>query len=324
MLCHSVITMHRHNNIQSPGNRLKLGIIISVIIFSAEIIGGIISNSLALLSDAGHVFTDIVALSLSAYALHQAARPPDNRMTFGYHRLGVIIAVINALAIFGIAGFIIYESLQRFQSPPEVNSPVMLLVAVLGLLANLVVAFWLRQAQKDSINIKSAFWHVLGDALASVGVIAGALIIMFTGFNAVDIIISALIAVIIAVAAWNIFAEAVKVLLESAPGHIDLKELANSMTNIPGVDDTHDLHVWSLTPQLHALSAHIVISDRLTSQSTAIRTKVESLLAKKYHITHTTLQIECRSCASDTASCPLAKELRSPSAIDDNTDVTGS
>ncbi|ADJ25419.1 cation diffusion facilitator family transporter [Dehalogenimonas lykanthroporepellens BL-DC-9] len=299
--------MHRHSHSHSPGSRLKLGIIISGVIFVAEIVGGIVSNSLALLSDAGHVFTDIVALSLSAYALRQSQRPADHGMTFGYHRLGVIVAVVNGLAILGIAAFIVYEAVQRLQAPPEVDSPVMLGVAVLGLTANLVVAFWLREAQKESINIKSAFWHVLGDALASVGVIVGALIIMLTGFTAADAIVSAVIAVIIAVSAWGILSEAVRVLLEATPAHVKLDELAGHIRQVPGVDDVHDLHVWSLTPQLHALSAHVVIGDRLTSESAIVRDEIEKMLSRRYGITHTTLQVECRSCSPGGLLCSLEK-----------------
>jgi cobalt-zinc-cadmium efflux system protein len=299
--------MHRHSHSHSTGSRLKLGIIISSVIFVAEVVGGIVSNSLALLSDAGHVFTDIVALSLSAFALRQSQRPADHGMTFGYHRLGVIVAVVNGLAILGIAAFIVYEAVQRFQAPPEVDSPVMLGVAVIGLTANLVVAFWLREAQKESINIKSAYWHVLGDALASIGVIVGAVVIMLTGFTAADAIVSAVIAVIIAVSAWGVLSEAVRVLLEATPAHVKLDELAGHIRQVPGVEDVHDLHVWSLTPQFHALSAHVVIGDRLTSESARVREEIERLLSRRYGITHSTLQVECRSCSPGGLLCSLEK-----------------
>lgn len=309
--------MHQHTH-PSTGSRLKLGIIISCFILAAEVTGGLVSNSLALLSDAGHVFADIVALSLSAYALRQAQRPANHRMTFGYHRLGVVVAMVNAVAIFGIAGFIIYEAVKRLQTPLEVDSPVMLLVAAAGLIANLVVAFWLREAQKDNLNIKSAFWHVLGDALASVGVIIGALIIMFTGFAAADAIVSVIIALIIAISAWGILSEAVAVLLEATPSHIRLEELTATLRSIPGVEEIHDLHVWSLTPQLHALSSHIVIADRLTSETAHIRSSVEKMLTERYSISHTTLQIECRSCAPgglpctlEPGACPLSPHRKS-------------
>jgi cobalt-zinc-cadmium efflux system protein len=300
--------MHHHGHGHAhaaAGSRLTLGIILSSVIFIAEVTGGLISNSLALLSDAGHVFADIVALSLSAYALRQAQRPPSHRMTFGYHRIGVMVAIVNAVAIFGIAAFIFFEAVQRLQSPPEVNSPVMLAVASLGLIANLVVAFWLREAQKDSINVRSAFWHVLGDALASVGVIIGALIIMATGLAVADAVVSIIIGLIIAASAWGILSEGVAVLLESTPAHIRLTELADAIRAVPGVKEVHDLHVWSLTPNLHALSSHIVIEDRLTSETAQVRGQVEKLLAGHYGITHTTLQMECQSCAPGGLLCTL-------------------
>ena len=300
--------MHQHQHVHpAAGARLTLGIVLSSVIFIAEVAGGIISNSLALLSDAGHVLADIVALSLSAYALRQANRPPSHKMTFGYHRVGVIVAIVNALLIFGIAGFIFYEAAQRLQAPPEVNSGVMLGVAALGLAANLVVAFWLREAQKESINVRSAFWHVLGDALASVGVIIGALIIMRTGFTVADAIVSAIIGLIITASAWGILAEGVKVLLESTPSHIKLEALAGDLRQIPGVKEVHDLHVWSLTPNLHALSSHIVIEDRLTSETAQVRGEVEKMLAARYEITHTTIQVECQSCAPGGLLCTLEK-----------------
>ena len=297
--------MHQHQHVSTAGSRLTLGIILSSVILVAEVAGGIISNSLALFSDAGHVLADIVALSLSAYALRQARRPPSHRMTFGYHRIGVIVAIVNAVAIFAVAGVIFFEAVHRLQAPPAVNSTVMLAIAVLGLAANLVVAFWLRDARKESLNIKSAFWHVLGDALASIGVILGAVIIKATGFAEADAIVSIIIGMIIAASGWGILSEGVSVLLESTPAHVNLNELADGLRSIPGVMEIHDLHVWSLTPNLHALSSHIVIEDRLTSETAQIRSQVEKLLAERYEINHTTLQLECQSCCPGGQLCTL-------------------
>lgn len=298
--------MHQHaHNHHGAGSRLFLGIALSSAILIAEVAGGIISNSLALLSDAGHVLADIVALSLSAYALRQAQRPPSHRMTFGYHRIGVIVAIVNAVAIFAVAGIIFFEAFRRLQSPPEVNSTVMLVIAAGGLAANLIVAFWLREARKESLNVKSAFWHVLGDALASVGVILGALVIKATGFAEADAIISIIIGLIIGASAWGILSEGVSVLLESTPAYINLEELAGSIRAVPGVKEVHDLHVWSLTPNLHALSSHIVIEDRLTSETALVRAQVEEVLAERYEINHTTLQLECQSCCPGGQLCTL-------------------
>jgi cobalt-zinc-cadmium efflux system protein len=312
---------HTHNH-HTAGSRLYLGIALSTAILIAEVVGGIISNSLALLSDAGHVLADIVALSLSAYALRQAQRPPSHRMTFGYHRIGVIVAIINSMAIFAIAGIIFFEAVRRLQSPPEVNSTIMLAIAAGGLAANLIVAFWLRDARKESLNVKSAFWHVLGDALASVGVILGAIVIKATGFAEADAIISIVIGLIIAASAWGILSEGISVLLESTPSHINLAELAASIRAIPGVNEVHDLHVWSLTPNLHALSSHIVIEDRLTSEAALVRAQVEKLLAERYEINHTTLQIECLSCCPDGQLCTLERGACPPTTHDEH-DETG-
>jgi cobalt-zinc-cadmium efflux system protein len=298
--------MHQHShNHHTAGSRLYLGIGLSSAILIAEVAGGIFSNSLALLSDAGHVLADIVALSLSAYALRQAQRPPSHRMTFGYHRIGVIVAIVNAIAIFAVAGVIFFEAVRRLQSPPEVNSTIMLAIAAGGLAANLVVAFWLRDARKESLNVKSAFWHVLGDALASVGVILGALVIKATGFVEADAVISIIIGIIIAASAWGILSEGVSVLLESTPAYINLAELADSIRAVQGVKEVHDLHVWSLTPNLHALSSHIVIEDRPTSEAALVRAQVEKLLDERYEINHTTLQLECQSCCPGGQLCTL-------------------
>jgi len=212
------LTEHTHHA-QPVGNKLKVGIILTGFILVAEVAGGLISNSLALLSDAGHVFADILALSLSWYGVRQAERPPSKRMTFGYHRVGVIVAIVNAVSIFAIAAFIFYEAYQRFQQPPEINSLLMLLVAIVGLAVNAFVAFWLRREQHGNLNVRSAFWHALGDALASIGIIIGGIIILLTGWFVVDPIISVLIGLVIILAAWRILREGFRVLYARTCGY---------------------------------------------------------------------------------------------------------
>jgi cobalt-zinc-cadmium efflux system protein len=276
------------------------------VILVAELAGGIMANSLALLADAGHVFADVIALSLSWYGLRQAERPASNRMTFGYHRVGVIIAIVNALSIFAIALFIFYEAIRRLQQPPEyVDSPTMLIVATIGLSVNLLVAFWLRKEQRANLNIRSAFWHSLGDALASIGVILGGIIILATGLFVVDPIISVAIGLIIVLAAWSIFRDGLRVLLEATPPQIDLSQMISDLKNVPGVKDVHDIHVWSITPQLHAMSCHVLIDDRLTSEAAGIRQKIEEILLRQYQIEHTTLQMECEVCDEGDFLCKL-------------------
>jgi cobalt-zinc-cadmium efflux system protein len=299
--------MHDHSQEgQATGNKLRISLILSLTILAAELIGGLLSNSLALLSDAGHVFADVVAISLSWYGVRQALKPSDSRMTFGYHRIGVIVAMVNAFVIFLIAAVIVFEAYHRFQSPPEVNSRLMMIIAVVGLAANVFVTLWLRREQRRNINIRSVFWHAAGDALASVGVIVGGLIITFSGKFWVDPLVSVLISLIILFAAWSILRDGLNVILEATPAHLDVLDMIATLNKIPGVKDVHDIHVWSISPELHAMNGHILIDDVLTSNAEEIRARVETVIREQYGIMHTTLQTECQKCDS-TTFCNLAE-----------------
>ncbi len=295
---------HTHNPL-SVGRKLKYGILLTGIILVVELVGGFLSHSLALLSDAGHVFVDIIALSLSWYGVKQVGRPASSRMTFGYHRVGVIIALVNALSIFAIAAVIFYEAYRRWLQPPEVNGPLMLGAALVGLSVNIFVAFWLRKEQRTNLNVRSAFWHVLGDALASVGVIIGAIIIMLTGWYIVDPIISVLIGFIITFAAWSILREGLKVLLEAVPHQIDVSRMARDLRKIPSVKGVHDMHVWSISPELHAMSCHVLIDDVQMSRAAEIRQRVEKVLRQQFDIHHSALQMECHECDNNDLFCSL-------------------
>ena len=299
---------HTHHSL-SLGSKLKFGIILSSFILVVEVAGGLLSNSLALLSDAGHVFADIIALSLSWYGVRQAERPPSSRMTFGYHRVGVIIALFNAVSIFAIAGVIFYEAYRRWQQPPEVNSLLMLAAAIVGLSVNIFVALWLRKERRSNINVRSAFWHVLGDALASIGVIIGAAIILLTGWFVVDPIISVLIGFIIVVAAWRILKEGLKVLLEATPQQVDVNKMVNTLKKVRGVKGVHDVHVWSISPELHAMSCHVLIRDLPLSQATDIRNEIEKVLRRQFDIEHSALQMECQECSANDIFCSLTPKL---------------
>jgi len=299
------------------GSKLKFGIMLTGFILVVEVAGGLLSNSLALLSDAGHVFADVIALSLSWYGVRQAERPSSVRMTFGYHRVGVMIAVVNAISIFAIALVVFYEAYRRLQQPPEVNSLLMLSVAIVGLGVNLFVAFWLRREQQASINVRSAFWHALGDALASIGVIIGGVIMLLSGWFWVDPIISVLIGFIIFLAAWRILKEGLRVLLEATPQQVDITEMVNILNQMPEVKDVHDIHVWSISPELHAMSCHVLIDDLPTSQAAGIRQKIEEVLRQQFNIEHTALQMECQQCSSNDLFCKLtfgseAEETKKP------------
>lgn len=295
---------HDHSSI-SAGNKLKYSVFLSLAILVAELVGGLLSNSLALLSDAGHVFADVIALGLSWYGVRQAEKPSDSRMTFGYHRIGVIVAILNAVTIFLIAVIILYESYRRFQSPQAVNSRLMLIVAIIGLAANVFVTWWLRREQKNNINIRSAFWHAMGDALASVGVIVGAVIILFTNQKLVDPIVSVIISCIILWSAWSIFREGFRVILEASPKDVNILSMVEAMKQVPGVKDVHDIHVWSISPELRAMNGHILIDDVALSQAVEIRTQIEKVVREQYKVMHTTLQMECRRCDEDGTFCQL-------------------
>jgi cobalt-zinc-cadmium efflux system protein len=296
------------HGVLSVANKLKFGIILTGFVLVAEVVGGFLSNSLALLSDAGHVFADIVALSLSWYGVKQAQRPASGRMTFGYHRVGILIAIVNAISIFAIAVVIFYEAYRRLQLTPKVNSLLMLSVAIVGLGVNAFVAFWLRREQESNLNVRSAFWHALGDALASVGVIIGGIVILLTGWFWVDPIVSVLIGFIIGLSGWRILKEGLRVLLEATPLHVDIAEMVKVLEQVPGVKNVHDLHVWSITPELHAMSCHVLIDDLSTTQAARIREKIEDVLWQRFRIKHTTLQMECQQCSPNDVFCTLNAE----------------
>ena len=286
-------------------SKLKFGVIIALAILAIEIAGGLLANSLALLSDAGHVFADVLALALSWYGVRQVKRPPSSRMTFGYHRVGVLIAIVNALSIFAISAIIFYEAYHRLLNPGEVQGLLMVTIAIVGLAANIFVVLWLRTEQQNNLNVRSAFWHALGDALASIGVIIGGFIIMFTGWFWVDSVISALIGVIILLAAWRIFKEGMRVLLEAAPSGVDVVKMIQLLKQMPSVKDVHDVHVWSISPELRAMSCHVLIDDLPTSQAADIHQQIAQLVEQQFNIEHTTVQMECEQCAANDMFCKL-------------------
>jgi cobalt-zinc-cadmium efflux system protein len=294
-----------NNSHFSTGSKLKYGLFLSLIIFGAEVAGGLLSNSLALLGDAGHVLADIIALTLSWYAVRQADKQSNSRMTFGYHRIGVIVAIINAIAIFVIAGIILFEAYRRFQSPPEVKSTLMLAVAMIGLAVNLLVTFWLSKEQKRNINVRSAFWHAMGDALASVGVIIGGILILITGQRLIDPIVSVVISLIILSAAFSIFHEGFRVILEAVPKDVNVMSMITAIKKVKGVRNIHDVHVWSISPEIRAMNGHILIDDTSLSQANLIRSEIEKVVRDQFHVDHTTLQMECHGCSSDETFCHL-------------------
>lgn len=292
--------------------RLTWALAISATIFVLELTGGLISGSLALLSDAGHLFGDALALGLSLFALRLAARPANAKATFGYHRVGILVALINGTTLIVMAVLIFREAYQRFFAPPEIKTTELLAIAAVGLIANLVMAGLLHRGRRHSLNIKSAWLHVLGDGLGSVGVIASGLIILFTGWNYADPLMSLLIGLLILFGGFRVLREAGSVLLELPPRGLDLEEVAREMGSVPGVLDVHDLHVWAITPQLVALAAHVQVEDQPLAAAAAVHAALQERL-QELGIGHATLQLECHGCAEGRTFChrlePLEEEM---------------
>ena len=261
--------------------------------FIVEVIGGIVTNSLALLADAAHMLTDVGGLALALFAMWMAQRPANAEKTYGYYRVEILAALANALVLFFISFYILYEAYRRFQEPPEVNSLPMLAVAAVGLAVNLVGIYNLRSGSKESLNVQGAFLEVVSDMLGSIGVIVAGLIMYFTGWYYADPIFSVLIGLFILPRTWILTKQAVNVLLEATPAHINLKAVEEAMRSIPGVAAVHDLHVWTITSGMDSLSAHIVLAEGTLLQSgQKILETLNTQLKEKFGLEHTTIQIE--------------------------------
>jgi cobalt-zinc-cadmium efflux system protein len=276
--------------------RFVFSLVLTGLIFLAEFIGGFWTGSLALLSDSAHVFMDAFALGLSYLAIRAAALPPDDRHTYGFHRLQVLAALTNGATLFLIAFEILRKAWNRFQNPQPVLAASMLVIAVIGLAVNLVVAFILRQHDHDDLNTRSAFLHVLGDALASVGVIAAGLAILLTGWLWLDPLVSVLIGLLILFSSGRVLKESIHILAEGMPAGMTASSVAESMRKVAGVSEVHDLHVWTVAPGYIALSAHVTLTDQSLSQTEEIMAALKERLGASFEIHHTTIQFECGNC----------------------------
>lgn len=256
----------------------------------AEVIGGILTNSLALLADAAHMLTDVVGLLLAFIAIKIGEKKADPSRTYGYYRTEILAAVINAVVLLGISVYVLFEAYQRFQNPPEVQSKSMLIVAGIGLLVNIGGMMILRKDSEGSLNMKGAYFEVLSDMLTSVGVMIAGVIMLTTGWYYADPLISAAIGLLIFPRTWRLLKEAINVLLEGTPNDVNIHELRKSLEQIKGVKNVHDLHVWSLTSSVNAMSAHIV-KDAGTSQNLLLKTLTDTTV-ENFKISHTTFQIE--------------------------------
>jgi cobalt-zinc-cadmium efflux system protein len=273
---------------------LKIAALLTAFIFIMEFLGGIISNSLALLSDSAHVFMDVVALLLAYGAIRISARPSSGSVTFGYHRFEIFAALINGITIVVVSLFIFYEAYDRVLNPPPVKGVQVVVIATIGLAVNAWAA--LKLHGHHELNIKGAYLHVLGDALASVAVIAGAIVIILTGENIVDPVLSILIGIMLLYGSTNLIFGSARILLEFAPKHVDADKLKNIMMQVEGVKGVHDIHIWSICSNIHAMSAHVLV-DRIHVQQTDVLIRnISRMLREKFSILHTTLQFECAEC----------------------------
>ncbi|MBH5319092.1 cation transporter [Paenibacillus sp. GSMTC-2017] len=284
---------HGHHH-HGPNN--KAGLLIALIITSGimflEFFGGLITNSLALLSDSGHMLSDAAALALSLAAMYIAAKAATRKKTFGYHRFEVLAALLNGVTLFVIAGFIIAEAIERFNEPPTVASGSMMIIASIGLLANLASAWFLirKGDVKGNLNVRSAYLHVLGDALGSVGAIVAGLLMQLFSWYIADPIISVVVALLILKGAWGIIRSTIHILMEGTPESINVEKVKTTLLIIDGVKDVHDLHIWTVTSGIDSLSCHLLIEDQADSQ--LILQQAIKELEEKFQLQHTTIQIE--------------------------------
>lgn len=287
--------MHTH---KIQANKLIYTIIILLFFFVVELVGGILAKSLSLLSDAAHMFTDIIALLMAWIASQASQKPADFKKTFGYYRFEILAAAFNTLLLFGIAFYIFYEALLRLFVPTEIHSSFMFLIGLLGLIINFIALIILDAKHSDNLNLKSAYLELVSDFVSSIGVLIGAAIIFFYDWIWIDSIIALLIACWVLPRGWIIFKESIDILLESVPEHLNIHEIFQEMRKISGVINIHDLHVWAINKQKINLTAHVIIHDEV-SYIEALK-NLESMLHHKFKINHTTLQLEYEECTNKT------------------------
>lgn len=275
--------------------RLLWALGLTSVIAVAEAVGGYLTNSLALMSDAGHMLTDISAIGLSLLALWFAEKPATVKKTYGYYRMEILSALANGVLLVGITAVIVVEALERFRDPKPIELKPMMLVASVGLVANLLGLAFLHRGH--SMNVRGAFLHILGDTLSSLGVLGGAALMYWTGWLLVDPIISVVISVVIVVGAYRLVKDAVDVLLEAVPAHVDLAAVKELMARVPGVSAVHDLHVWTIASGIYALSAHLVVGNATACNNDQILSAVKHDLFDRFGIDHTTIQIESETYA---------------------------
>jgi cobalt-zinc-cadmium efflux system protein len=302
---HSHTHSHLREAAKQTTTRLSWSLFLTLAFVVVEAGAGVFSNSLALLTDAAHNLTDVIALGLSWFAIRITAQPANARKTYGYHRAGILVALVNSTTLVLISIGIFYEAYKRFISPPDVQSGILIGVGLVAVVVNLVTAMLVHRGSESDLNLRSAFVHLMGDVISTVGAVIAGILIFFTGANWLDPLVSVLIGFLILYNAWGILQETVEILLESTPRDVDLKKMVSEITEVDGVLGVHDLHVWSLTRNLRTMSAHILTEDISISAGTRIQSTINELVYHRYNISHATLQLECVDCDPDALYCKL-------------------
>jgi cobalt-zinc-cadmium efflux system protein len=300
---------HEHTHLPdlttSTIRRLSLSLGLTALFVLVEVTAGLFANSLALLTDAIHNVTDVLALALTWWALRSAARPANAGKTYGYHRAGILVALVNSatLALLSVGVFI--DAYRRLLAPPAINADVLIWVGIAAVVVNLVTALLVRQGSQHDLNLRSAFLHLMGDVLSTLGAVAAGIAIRLTGLNWLDPLVGIFIGLLILWNAIAIVRESVNILMESTPRDIDVDSLLGDIRSVTGVRGVHDLHIWSITRSLRTLSAHLLTDDIPVSQGAVIQAAVSELLFHKYGIAHATLQLECAGCTPADLYCDI-------------------
>jgi cobalt-zinc-cadmium efflux system protein len=307
------LSTHTHSPIRQASKqtaqRLSISLFLTLIFVIFEAGAGIFADSLALLTDAAHNLTDVIALGLTWFAIRITAQPANAQKTYGYHRAGILVALLNSTTLVLISIGIFYEAYRRFLAPPDVQSNILIGVGLLAVIINLATALLVHQGSEHDLNVRSAFVHLMGDVLSTVGAVIAGVIIYFTDANWLDPLVSVLIGFLILYNAWGILRDAVDILLESTPRDVNIRKMVDDIIQVEGVLGIHDIHVWSLTQSLRTMSAHILTDDRHISAGVQIQRQIGELLQHRYNITHATLQLECVDCFPDSLYCDLNGRL---------------
>ena len=297
---------HAHNHaVGTSGRRLILSIAVTAAFVVGEAIAGYFAHSLALLSDAGHNFSDALALAFSWYGIWMAQKPSTAKRTFGHHRVGILAALVNSVSLVVIALLIFWEAISRLRHPEPVRSTPMIIVALVAVLMNTLISLWLRSAARRDLNVRSAYLHMLGDAVSAAGVVAAGVVVAFTGASIADPLVSILIALLILWSSWTILKESVNVLLEAIPEGLNMESVEQAITGVAGVEAVHDLHVWTVGSGIIACSCHITVEEQSVRSGQNVLRAVAEELERDFGITHTTIQVEAEGCEENDMYCLL-------------------